>query len=239
MAGIAQTLSGGAALPRRARRALLFLPARLGYRHLPRIASWVRKWWTIARNPHATIRFGKHCYLGPGFSLHIPEGGEFLVGDGVEFRRNFRCEVWNGRVTIGSGAYMTYNVLIQCSTSITIGERCCIGHSSSVFDGSHRFRDPEVPFLQQGYDFRPITMGDDCVVHSLCTVLNDIGERAVIGANAVITRPVPAFTVAVGAPARPIDYFGPVGEEPEAPATRSPSSSVEPTTRAGTPTATE
>jgi acetyltransferase-like isoleucine patch superfamily enzyme len=42
----------------------------------------------------------------------------------------------------------------------------------------------------------------------------DIGTRAFIGANAVVSRPVPAYTVAVGAPARPIEYFGPPGGEP-------------------------
>jgi acetyltransferase-like isoleucine patch superfamily enzyme len=31
----------------------------------------------------------------------------------------------------------------------------------------------------------------------------------VIGANSVVTKPIPAFTVAAGAPARELDYFGP------------------------------
>jgi len=209
--------TGARSLAGRGRRFLLLVPARLGYRVVPRVASTLRRWWVIARNPHATIRFGRNCYLGPGFSLHIPEGGEFVVGDNVEFRRNFRCEVWgNGRVTIGSRAFLTYGVLIQCSTSIEIGEDCCLGYNSSLYDGSHRFRDPHTPFLEQGYDFRPIRMEKGSVVHALCTVINDIGERAVVGANAVVTRPIPPFTVAVGAPARPIDYFGPPGGEPEA-----------------------
>jgi acetyltransferase-like isoleucine patch superfamily enzyme len=199
----------------RVRHRLLSLPARLRYRVLPRMASALRKWWAIASNPHATVKFGKGCYLGPGFSLHIPERGEFIVGDGVEFRRNFRAEVWGrGRVKIGSRSFLTYGVLMQCSTSIEIGERCCVGYCSSFYDGSHRFRDISIPFLDQGYDFRPIRMENDSVVHAQCTVINDIGERAVIGAGAVITRAIPAYTVAVGAPARPIDYFGPAELRP-------------------------
>lgn len=217
MAGTVETLKAvePPTLLHKLARRTLFIPSRLGYDVLPRIASTFRKWWTIARNPHATIKFGKGCYLGPRFSLHIPAGGEFIVGDNVEFRRNFRCEVWNGRLTIGSGSFITYDVLIQCSTSIEIGERVGIGHCSSVYDGSHRFRDTTVPFRDQGYNFRPLRIGNDAAIHSQCTIVNDIGERAVIGAGAVVSRPVPAYTLAVGAPAKPIDYFGPAGQEPE------------------------
>jgi len=42
----------------------------------------------------------------------------------------------------------------------------------------------------------------------------ECGTRAFVGASAVVTKPVPPYTVAVGAPARPIEYFGPPGGEP-------------------------
>lgn len=192
-----------------------WLPQRLGYRTGPAIASWLRKRWILLRHPHATIRFGRGVYLGPGFSLHIPGPGTFIVGDGVEFRRNFRAEIsGDGRIEIGAGSYLTYGVVLACTTAMSIGERCGIGLCCSVYDGNHRYRDLTRPFLEQGYDFRPITIEDDVQIHSLCTIVNNIGRRAVIGANSVITRPIPRYTLAVGAPARPVDYFGPPGEEP-------------------------
>jgi acetyltransferase-like isoleucine patch superfamily enzyme len=178
--------------------------------------SAIRKRWVKLRNPHAKVVFGKHCFVGPGFSLHAPDGGTFIAGRGVEFRRNFRAEiVGDGRIVIGDWSYLTYNVLIACSTVIEIGERCGIGFCSQVYDGNHRYRDLSKPFLAQGYEFRPVRIEDGAQVHGLCTVINTIGERAVIGANAVVTRPIPAFTLAVGAPARPIDYFGPEERGPD------------------------
>ncbi len=69
--------------------------------------------------------------------------------------------------------------------------------------------------LEQGYDFNPLRIEDDAVITTKCTIMANVGKRAFIGANAVVTKPVPPYTVAVGAPARPIDYFGPPGEEPE------------------------
>jgi acetyltransferase-like isoleucine patch superfamily enzyme len=187
----------------------------IGYGRGPRLASELRQWWAVFRHPRAEIRFGRGVYVGPGFSLFIPDRGSFIVGDFVEFRRDFRAEVSGaGRITIGAGTVFTYSVLMQVTTSIDIGERCQFGQATIVVDGQHRFRDLTRPMLEQGYDFTAVHIEDDAVITSKCTIMADVGQRAFIGANAVVTRPIPPFTVAVGVPARPIDYFGPPGQEP-------------------------
>ena len=182
-----------------------------GYGHGPRVASALRKRWATLRNPSARIEFGPGVYAGPGFSIHAPAGGAFTVGPGVEFRRNFRLELGapEASVSVGAGCYFTYDVIIACSTSIEIGERVGLGQCTFVVDGSHRFRDLTKPFTEQGYDYRRIVIEDDAQVHSKVTVVESIGERAVIGANAVVSRPIPPFTLAAGVPARVVDYFGP------------------------------
>ena len=196
----------------RARRKLVAF----SYFRGPILASRLRMRWVLLRNPHADIQFGENTYLGPGFSLHMPFGGTFITGPGVEFRRGFRAEVGaNGRIEIGAGCYLTYDVIMSCDTTINIGERCGLAQNTYVADGSHRFRDLDVPFLEQGYDYRPITIEDDAQIHSKCTIVNSIGTRSVIGANAVVSRPVPPYCLAAGVPARVIDYFGPPGFEPE------------------------
>ena len=202
-------------LAQRARGFLRWVPQRLGYLLAPRIGSWLRKQWVLARHPHADIRFGRGVYLGPGFSLFIPHEGSFIVGDRVEFRRGFRAEVsGSGRVTIGDDTTFTYSVLVQCTTTIDIGERCQFGQTTILLDGQHRFRDITRPMLEQGYDFTPLRIEDDAVITTKCTIMAEVGRRAFIGANSVVTKPIPAYTVAVGAPARPIEYFGPPGQEP-------------------------
>jgi acetyltransferase-like isoleucine patch superfamily enzyme len=186
------------------------LPHAIGYGPGPRLMSWLRKRWVLLCHPRADIRFLGPVHIGPGFSLMIPGGGTLVVGPGVEFRRGFRAEIeGDGRITIGAGSVFTYYVLMQCSTSIEIGERCMFGQSTIVVDGNHRFRDLDRPMLEQGYDFTPVRIEDDATITTKCTIMADIGERAFIGANSVVTRPVPAFTVAVGAPAKPVEYFGP------------------------------
>jgi acetyltransferase-like isoleucine patch superfamily enzyme len=205
-----------AVLPTPARDYLRWVPHRIGYEHGPRLMSWLRMQWVLLRHPHADVRFGRDVYIGPGFSLHIPGQGAFVVGDRVEFRRGFRAEIHGGgRVTIGNDSRFTYNVLIQCTTTIDIGERCMLGQSTILLDGQHRFRDLSQPMLDQGLDFQPLRIGDDATVTTKCSVMADVGTRAFVGANSVISKPIPPYTVAVGAPAKPIDYFGPPGGEPE------------------------
>jgi acetyltransferase-like isoleucine patch superfamily enzyme len=173
--------------------------------------SALRKWWARFRNPHATIRFGRHTYLGPGFSLHMPFGGTFETGELVEFRRNFRAELAgpDSRISFGERCVCTYDVIMQCTTSIDVGARCMFGQATMVIDGNHRFRDLDRPMLEQGYDFTPIRIEDDATVTTKCTIMADVGTRAFIGANAVVTKPVPPYVVAAGVPARVIESFAP------------------------------
>jgi acetyltransferase-like isoleucine patch superfamily enzyme len=183
---------------------------KLGYVYGPRVMSRVRKWWVLLRHRHATIRFTEPVHLGRGFSLHVPDGGTFEAGPFVEFRRNFRAEIsGDGRIEIGSHTIFTYDNLIQCSTSVTVGRGCLFAFGASIVDGNHRFRDTERPIVAQGYDYRPITIGDDVGVMAKATVINDVGERSFVGANSVVTKAIPPFSVAAGAPAQVIETLDP------------------------------
>jgi acetyltransferase-like isoleucine patch superfamily enzyme len=197
-------------------RRLRTIPVSIGYHRGPKVMSQLRKWWLLFRHPHVRIEFEGPVYIGPGFSLHAPRGGTLRVGPGVEFRRGLRMELGgpDAEVTIGGGSGFTYYVLIQCAGRIDIGERCYFGQSSMIVDGNHRFRDLTKPMLAQGYDLRPIRIEDDVTTTTKCTIIANIGTRTFVGANSVVSRDLPAYVVAVGAPAKPIDYFGPPGKEP-------------------------
>lgn len=199
------------------RERLKLLVVRVGYGHGPKLASWVRERWVRLRNPMADISFGRGCYLGPGFSIHAPWGGAFHAGERCEFRRGFRAELEgpSSSIEIGPDSVFTYEGLVQCASSIRIGTRSAFGQACQFVDGKHRFRDLTKPALDQGYDLRPITVGDDVLVLSKCTILADLGDRTIVGANSVVTKDTPAYSVTLGAPARAVDYFGPGGGEPE------------------------
>lgn len=179
-------------------------------------ASDLRRLEVWLTHRHCRVEFEGPVRLGPGFQLHIPDRGTLVVGPGVDFRRRFYCEIsGDGEVVIGGGTTFTAEAMIQCATSIRIGRRCAFGQSTFIVDGSHQFRDHTRHWSQQPDDHRPITIGDGVLVNTKCTVVNDIGDRAVVAANSVVTRPVPAYCLAGGAPARIIEYFGPPELRPD------------------------
>lgn len=183
---------------------------RLQHRWAPRAASALRRIAVTRTHGHATVEFRGPVRLGPGFTLDLPGAGTFVVGHGVDLRRGFVCEIAEGgRVVLGDGVTFTSHALVQCSTSIEIGRRAVFGQSVLIADGNHRFRDHTRHLLDQGYDFRPVVVGDDAVITSKCTLLASVGERAVVAAHSVVTRPVPPYTLVGGAPARELEYFGP------------------------------
>src|SRR3712207_5861314 len=86
---------------------------------------------------------------------------------------------------------------------------------TTLFRSNHRFDDPNKPITYQGFTSKgPTRIGDNvwCGANVVITSGVTIGERCVIGANSVVTRDLPAHSIAVGSPARVIKAI----EYPEA-----------------------
>jgi len=197
------------------KRHYIALMLQANYNWGPRIATALRKRWVIFKNPQADIRFKGSVYLGPGFSLYAPAGGRFVVGSGVEFRKGFRVEIAHGgNVEIGDRCVFSYYSVIQCSTSITIGDRAMFGQASMIVDGNHQLQDISTDIFAQPYDYRDIVIANDVTTLTKCTILNSIGVKSVVAANAVVDKPIPPYSVFGGVPARILDYFGPPELEP-------------------------
>ncbi len=201
------------------RQQLRRVPWTLRYHAGARLASDLRRLAVVVTHRHCHVEFRGPVRLGPGFALHIPDRGSLVVGAGVELRRGFVCEIsGDGRVTIGDGSIFTGGALIQCTTSIDIGRRCVFAQAAMVVDGRHRYDDPTRHSLDQGYDYRPLRIGDGAMIMSKCTIVADVGEGAMVGAHSLVLRPVPPRCLAGGTPAvvlRRLDQPAP-GPIPEA-----------------------
>jgi acetyltransferase-like isoleucine patch superfamily enzyme len=63
---------------------------------------------------------------------------------------------------------------------------------------------PDLPIRDQPLKRTAVRIGAGAWIGSAAVVMADVGKNSIIGAGAVVTRPIPDDVVAVGAPARVI-----------------------------------
>jgi acetyltransferase-like isoleucine patch superfamily enzyme len=135
------------------------------------------------------IAIGDEVFIGAGSWLQsLPDGKNKSVA-----------------ISIGRGASIAGACVISAVRSVFIEDDVLVARNVYISDHSHKYTATDTPILGQGLDkIEPVLikrgawLGQNVVVCPGVT----IGQGAVIGANSVVTRDVPDFSVAAGAPAR-------------------------------------
>lgn len=113
---------------------------------------------------------------------------------------------WNdiSHVHVGSNTYINGAELITTGDShIYIGDNCLVSYEVVMRTDMHK-HDLGIPIIEQGNDSDNITIGNNVWIGHGAYIMPgvSIGDNAIIGAKAVVTKDVPANSVAVGIPAR-------------------------------------
>jgi acetyltransferase-like isoleucine patch superfamily enzyme len=185
------------------------------------VADW-RTWWIKRRWYERNRRLGRrwrinrHAARGGFFIRHPVEGevlealdsGRLRVGRDTLFEPG--CWLTLGpaaRIDIGAGCFLNRETMLAALERIQIGDHVMFANGCFVGDADHAYDDPDVPVTWQGFVPRgPVRIHDNVWFGVNCAVTGgvEIGDRAVIGANSVVTQSVPAGVIAAGAPAKVI-----------------------------------
>ena len=82
-----------------------------------------------------------------------------------------------------------------------------MGPEVVIYTSGHTFDSIDVPMMDQGDTAeRPVTIGNDVWLGRRVIIMPgvNIGDGCVIGAGAVVTKDIPAYSVAAGVPAKVI-----------------------------------
>ena len=87
-----------------------------------------------------------------------------------------------------------------------IADYALIGSGVHIISGrqSHFHDRVDIPIALQGGERTAVSIGYGAWIGNGAIVMADIGEQCVIGAGSVVTRAIPAWSIAVGSPARTI-----------------------------------
>jgi len=187
-------------------------PGRLDRDH---IVQWLQKWrwyqrsrlpWNRARL-HAELARREAFARGPlhGNVLEMLREGRLDVGAQAFFEPGVWLTSEAGRIRIGGATSLNLNVMVAAADLVDIGAHCMLANGCLVTDANHRFDDHHRPVPWQGFTSKgPTRIGDNVWLGANVVVTSGvtIGERSVIGANAVVIDDIPPFSIAAGAPAK-------------------------------------
>ena len=101
---------------------------------------------------------------------------------------------------------------ITCINKVIIGDNCLTGKWVTISDNNHGTTDfdtlHEAPAKRKLYTKGPVIIGNNVWIGDKASILGGvtIGDGAVIAANSVVTKNVPAYSVVGGNPAKVIKY---------------------------------
>jgi acetyltransferase-like isoleucine patch superfamily enzyme len=96
-----------------------------------------------------------------------------------------------------------------------IGNYCCLGAVSieddvliasgvSIMNGcrQHGMDSLDIPIREQTGVFEPVTIGEGSWIGEKALIAANVGRHCVVGAGALVLKPLPDYSIAVGSPAR-------------------------------------
>lgn len=182
----------------------------------PRHRDWAEPWQAQLQQQWSsleTVHFGMHCFVAPQARLFAEPGRDIHVGDGSHIAAD--C-VLHGPLRLGVSVSLNHHVTLEGGAAgIEIGDHTRVAAYCTLYAFDHGM-DAATLVREQPVRSRGIRIGRDVWLGARAGVVDGvtIGDHAVVGMGAVVTRDVPAWTIVAGNPARVI------GRRPGAPINR-------------------
>jgi acetyltransferase-like isoleucine patch superfamily enzyme len=151
------------------------------------------------------MRIGKGSRFGPmkvtwPHQVSIDEG--CVLESGIYFKFD---GIWSKgpRIVIGKQCFIGEHCEFNIRKSIKIGDRTMIASGCRFVDHDHGFEPGKAIAGQPSFD-APIVLEEDVWIGANVVVLRGVrvGKGAIVGAGAVVTKPVPPYAIVGGVPAR-------------------------------------
>jgi acetyltransferase-like isoleucine patch superfamily enzyme len=113
------------------------------------------------------------------------------------------------KLIIGDGTYIGRFSHIYATSKIEIGKKVLIADKVYISDNLHGHKNIHIPVIDQPVvQANEVMIGDGAWLgENVCVVGASVGKNCVIGANAVVTKNIPDYCIAVGIPAKVIKRY--------------------------------
>lgn len=154
--------------------------------------------WFLARLP---LRFGNKLrarFLGPLI------GG---LGKDCTLQSNLRIGTPE-KLHIGSHCNFGQDVFIMAGGGVRIGDYVGIGAGAKIWSVNHKYENPDIPWLLQGWEYKEVVIEDDVWIGADAFIMPGVtlGKGAIISACTVVSKSIPPYAIVAGNPGRVIGW---------------------------------
>ncbi|MBT3192153.1 MAG: acyltransferase [Verrucomicrobia bacterium] len=162
----------------------------------------------VLRHPNR-IQIGSGVVLADGVTLDAKgtNGEGILLRDGVFIGQGTIVTMADGTITLDERCNIGSLCRIGTFGNTRIGRKALVGAYCYIVGAYHESARTDIPIMDQPNRTKGgAQVGDGCWLGARVTV-NDgvqVGHDSIVGAHAVVTKPLPPFSVSAGVPARVI-----------------------------------
>jgi acetyltransferase-like isoleucine patch superfamily enzyme len=112
-------------------------------------------------------------------------------------------------IIIRNGVSIEQNLHLTCAGKISIGNDTAIAANVSITDITHPYIDISRSIEKQDIEVSFVEIGPECKIYNNVVILPGvtIGRHCVLGANSVVNKDIPDYSVAVGVPAKVVKRY--------------------------------
>ncbi|RFA25832.1 acyltransferase [Alkalilimnicola ehrlichii] len=187
------------------KRRLSWMPW-LYYSLKPKHQAWAHAWQQAIQEELCrleTVTIGANCFVAPEARLFAEPNRGIVMGDNC----SIAAEAFlHGPIRLGKAVSINHRVSIDGGAKgVCIGDNTRIAANTCIYAFNHGMA-PECPINTQPVRSAGIVIGSDVWVGANAGITDgvSIGDHAIVGMGSVVTRPVPAWAIVAGSPARQI-----------------------------------
>src|SRR3954470_23345592 len=150
------------------------------------------------------IKLDGLAFIGPRVVIQIGRNARIELGRWSWLGHGTKIRCHEGVVSIRAKTVLGQECTISAYQHVSIGRECVIADRVMLIDFDHGMVEVDRPIREQGIYKRDVRVGNNVWIGYAACILRGVtvGDNAVIGTGAIVTKDVPPNAIVGGVPAR-------------------------------------